>query len=111
MFVPSDPLLRPVGAAIDESGNYGPVVVPEGDLTITVDNRNLAPRQPRGDIPLPKQLNPEARAKITANRGKTPTPAAENPRYTKIPSRYYLAESSDLTFKMECAAIKSTTLN
>lgn len=100
-FCPTDPSLKSVAAAIDESGNYGPVAVPAGEVLISVDNRKFAPRQ-HGVTALPDDLAVESRQKMLAQRAKAPAPSvSSNPRYTPIPSRYYSIDFSKLSFKME----------
>jgi hypothetical protein len=99
-LVSPEPGTPSVIAQIDESGNYGPVQVPVGEIMVSVDNRTLAPRAPRGAIPLPKTVNPEIRAKMAANRGTAAAPPL-NPNYTPIPERYYLGETAGLNFRVE----------
>jgi hypothetical protein len=95
-FVPVASGVNSLSAEIDESGNFGPLVMPAGEVMISVDNRTLAPRAPRAAIPLPKNTNPEVQAKMMARGGGAAPPP--NPRYVPIPTRYHAVETSDLKY-------------
>lgn len=97
IFVPTAPGTKNAFAMIDESGNYGPLVVAAGEVMIGVDNRGLAPHQSAGGggPPAPKGASSDLRAKMAARKASPPPPP--NPNYTPIPEKYYQAETSGLT--------------
>jgi hypothetical protein len=109
-FRPADPRENSVSAELDERGNYE-AVLPAGEVTITVDNRELEPRGGAHASRLPSALpfTPDVRAKLS--NGKPPEPAEPKPadatskqahgRYVKIPERYHMAETSGLQFVVE----------
>jgi hypothetical protein len=93
-FIPTEPGANSVTAEIDQSGHFGPVVLPAGEVMVTVDNRTLAPKPAKAPIPLPKGLSAEARAKINVGREAGPAPRP-NPNYVLIPTRYHMAETCE----------------
>lgn len=103
-FRPGDPRQNAVSAEIDERGNFQ-AVLPAGEVSICIDNRELEP-PPRLIAAVPPGLSPEfqkALASSKVSRIEPPTPAAaaqEQPagRYVKIPERYYTIEDSQLKF-------------
>jgi hypothetical protein len=109
-FVSSQPGTSTIFAKIDESGNYGPVDLPLGEIQVAVDNRSLAPPPPRGNVDPTahmKRLSPELR-KMRADTVKQQTAApqpegvpAQSGNYVKIPDRYYQIESSNIRFSVE----------
>jgi hypothetical protein len=97
--------LNPVVATIDESGDYGPVSLPVGGVSVCIDNRYLAPPPPRqrfDPTTTIKGLSPELRNKMRGgDAGNQPAPA-QSQNYIKIPERYHMVESSDdLKFNVE----------
>src|SRR4051812_31024161 len=99
-FVPTNSRFGVVSVELDESGNFGPVVLPAGEMIVSVDNRKFAPPPPSrgGSVALPPGLSPGFRANM---RPSSPRPQpAQDPtvaaRYVKIPERYYQGESSGL---------------
>jgi hypothetical protein len=103
-----DPRQNSCCADLDQHGNYE-AVLPVGEVLISVDNRELEPRDPRGGgIPKDLPLSPEARKALGGGKPDNPPPksgenAPEKPsgRYVKIPSRYYEVETSDLRLQVE----------
>lgn len=96
VFVPAAPGVNNVAAQIDEFGNFGPVVLPVGEVSVCVDNRSLAPQpQGRGPIPVPKGASPEIRAKMASRGAAAGPPPPPNPRYKPIPLRYHVIETAD----------------
>jgi hypothetical protein len=107
-FLPADPTRNSVGAELDEQGNYE-AVLPAGEVKVSVDNRELEPRGPK-DAGLPKDINlpsdiKKLLASAKADKAPPPSPAqaADKPagRYVPIPAKYYLAETSGLTFTVK----------
>jgi hypothetical protein len=105
-FRPADPRQNSVSAEIDEQGNYQ-VVLPVGEVMVSVDNQELAPRSPPGGPLALPGLSAEAQEKLRSAREAAPPapdPGSGRPRpsgrYVPIPERYLLAESSGLEFKV-----------
>lgn len=105
MFRPTDATENSVSAELDEQGQFT-VVLPAGDVVVSVDNRELKPREAlRG--PMPATLPPEIRAKLTGGLPAPPSAAAPPPvigpsgRYVPIPERYYNGETADLKFTVK----------
>jgi hypothetical protein len=100
VFVPAASGVNNVAAQIDESGNFGPILLPVGEVMVSVDNRSLAPPpQIHASVTIPKGASPELRAKMAA-RNASPAPSVPpNPRYRPIPVRYQMIETAeDLKF-------------
>ena len=102
MFRPADPRGELVTVVVDESGRYS-ATVPAGEVFVSVDNRELAPRvlhRTRGPAILPKGLTTEAREKLGRAGATSPASTVECDRrpgrYVRIPDRYYLPETSGL---------------
>jgi hypothetical protein len=96
-FRPADPAANSVSAELDEQGRYQ-VMLPVGEVAVSIDNREFRPKAARGPIELPG-MDPELRAKLAPN----PAPAIVVPneksgRYLPIAERYYNADSSGLGF-------------
>jgi hypothetical protein len=104
-FAPADGRSANVSAEIDEAGNFTPVVLPVGEVIVSVDNRKYAPPPPRGGpITLPAGLSAEARGKMSGGGPRPPTDASaerRSSRYVEIPARYYAAETSDLRLTIQ----------
>lgn len=109
MFRPADPGANAITAELDEQGRFS-VSLPYGEVSVGVDNRELAPRTrgPAPDVPL--NLPPEVRAKIgggTHGGSGSTTPGSS--RYVEIPSKYYNAETSGLKFTVKAVEQMETT--
>jgi hypothetical protein len=93
---------------LDEQGRFS-VVLPAGDVRISVDNRELEPRQPIHMSPAQLNLPPEVKDKLGSGgnapaqpRPPSPTAGGANTsRYIKIPERYYDAAKSGLNIKVQ----------
>jgi hypothetical protein len=99
-FRPADPRQNTVSAELDAQGNFT-VVLPLGDVLVSVDNREWEPRGPV-DTELPKDLKlpPEAKkhfSAVKADRTSDKSPG----KYVLIPSKYYGAETSGLRFTVQ----------
>jgi hypothetical protein len=99
-FVPSNNRFGVVTVELDETGNYGPIVLPAGETIVSVDNRKYAPPPPRGGpVAPPPGLSPAFRSRMSAPAPRSepaPNPAVAA-RYVRIPERYYQSETSGLT--------------
>jgi hypothetical protein len=113
MFRPADPATNAVTAVLDADGRYS-VVLPVGEVTVSVDNRNLEPRPVlTGGVPAGIPLPPEVRAKLGSGKAApapAPDPAVESDdlparrpsgRYVLIPEKYYMLETTDLKFTVK----------
>jgi hypothetical protein len=103
-FRPADSSKNAVPVELDAEGNFS-VNLPAGEVTVTIDNREWAPRPAGyGGVPpgLPN-LSPEAKGKIGAPR--MPREGETRPgrpgKYVRIPDKYYEAETSSLKFTVE----------
>ena len=109
-FRPEDPSQNTISADIDEQGNYQ-VMLPVGEVQISVDNRELEPvNNEGGGVPLALTplLSPEAKKHLGGkqpDRSPSTSPAnlPEKPRgrYVEIPSKYYDIETSGLKFTVQ----------
>jgi hypothetical protein len=106
-FRPADPTQNAVSAELDKQGNYE-VVLPVGEVMVSVDNRELEPRGPRNaGLPKDIKLTPEITKLIGSAKADNASPPAPDKaekasgKYVPIPSKYYLAETSGLTFKVQ----------
>jgi len=110
-FRPADPKENSVTAELDTDGRFS-VILPAGEVLVSIDNRELEPRQAGGIPSLPSGL-PIA-ADVRAKIAKGPPPKAPEPdaksgddvrvpkgRYLPIPEKYYLAETSELKFTIK----------
>jgi hypothetical protein len=102
-FRPADPRANSVSAELDEKGHYS-VVLPAGEVKVSIDNRNLQERTPvGGGLPPNLPLKDDVRKALTGGN-PTPSPPKEgnapkpSGRYVPIPARYYTVESSGLRF-------------
>jgi hypothetical protein len=105
MFLPGDPKRNSVTAVLDGEGRFS-VVLPAGNVRVSVDNRELEPQPPMRVST--SQLNLPASVKQAVGGSPNPPPAAPprtsgagSGRYVKIPDRYYDAATSGLDFKVE----------
>jgi hypothetical protein len=105
-FRPAEPKQNTVSAALDQQGNYQ-VVLPSGMVKVSVDNRELEPRAPRGAV-VPSDLPPEVKKLLTGGkRDQSPSKSSENAaakttgRYVEIPHKYYDTETSGLAFTVQ----------
>ncbi len=103
LFRPANPRLNSVTVEIDEQGNYQ-AVVPAGDVKVSVDNRELEPRNARDAGPAPA-LPADLLKKMGAVKPDTPPPEApadapDRPsgRYVPIPEKYSDTAKSGLGF-------------
>jgi hypothetical protein len=102
-FQPADPRQNAVSVELDDQGRYA-AELPAGDVAVSIDNRELEPRSPQtGGIPA--GLPPDLRDKIRKAGGTASPPRPEGApkssgKYVAIPSRYYAAETSGLTFRV-----------
>jgi hypothetical protein len=108
MFIPADPKKNSMSVLMDEQGNYE-VVLPAGEVKVSVDNRQLAPHPRMATV---AQLNlPADVKKLVMAKGAPPPPPPDDPgnlavgqqvgRYVKIPDKYYDAATSGLGFKVQ----------
>jgi hypothetical protein len=101
-FRPADPRQNSVSAELDEQGNYE-VVLPAGEVEVSVDNRELEPSGLLGG-PLPPGLPPDVRKALGGAGTDKPgpkSPVKPSRRYVRIPDRYYITETSGLRFTVE----------
>jgi hypothetical protein len=107
-FMPADPKASIIAVTLDGQGRFS-AVLPAGDVQVSIDNRELEPRQPIHISPNQLSLPPEVKSKLGSG-GKAPEqPPAPSPnaggansgRYIKIPDRYYDAAASGLSFKVQ----------
>jgi hypothetical protein len=109
-FRPADTKENSISAAVDEQGNYS-TVLPAGEVQISIDNRELRPRDPASHG-IPRNLPPkvqQALEKALKETPKKPAEAAVNPRprptmpgkYVEIPRRYYDITTSSLQFTVQ----------
>jgi hypothetical protein len=114
-FRPADPKQNSVSAELDEQGNFS-VILPSGEVSVLIDNRELAPRPAWtfSGVPPGLKLPPEVVAKLGSAKGKAepppeidPTKTADAPRpkssgrYLRIPEKYHDLEQSGLKFTVE----------
>jgi hypothetical protein len=97
-FRPADAKANAVPALIGEDGSYE-ATVPVGEVTISVDNRELQPPDRSGGVRpgLPPGIKlPDGAAKAAA---EAPTAGGTKlaGHYVAIPDKYYRAETSGLT--------------
>jgi len=110
LFRPADPALNAVTVELDAEGGYS-AVLPTGDVTVSIDNRDLEPKPVfGGGVPANIPLPPEVRAKLGKAKAATPAPPPDKPvesadaprrpsgRYVPIPEKYYMLETSGLKF-------------
>ena len=113
LFRPADPQQNAVPVTLDEEGRYS-AVLPTGEVTVSVDNRDREPRASfGGGVPAGIPLTPEARAKLGKGKAAAPAPPPDKPvesadaasepsgRYVRIPEKYYMAETTDLKFTVK----------
>ena len=111
-FRPADGRQNSVTAELDGEGRYS-ATLPTGEVTVTIDNRELEPRSnipslPAG-IPLSRggavpRLDPERRpAPARRKEWRIPGRMLRRPsgRYMPIPPKYYEAETSGLKFTVK----------
>ncbi len=104
-FRPADPRQNAVGAPLDEEGRYA-VVLPVGEVRVSIDNRHLYPRPnpgrgPAADLPLTPQLRKTLRSARPAQGPPASAAAAPSPppgRYVPLPYKYLDPEKSGLQF-------------
>lgn len=112
-FRPDDPTANSISAELDREGRYS-VELPAGPCRVAVDNRQYEPLpKPGGGIPSGISLPAEVLAKLKqappseAAPEIDPTTTADAPvaresgLYVKLPEKYYLVETSGLTFEVE----------
>jgi hypothetical protein len=110
---PADPRQNAVSATLDEEGRYS-AVLPTGEVTVSIDNRDLEPRPSfGGGIPAGIPLSAEARSKLGKAKAAAPAAPPDKPiesaddprqpsgRYVPIPEKYYMAETSGLKFTVK----------
>ena len=99
--------MNSVSAELDEQGHYS-AVLPVGDVTVSVDNREWEPQPALGVGPLPPGLPPDVRKKAVGGGGekKPDGKVKASPKYLKIPERYYDIETSDLKFTVPRGDLK-----
>jgi hypothetical protein len=105
-FRPADPKRNSVFADLDEQGHYE-AVLPAGEVQVSVDNRELEPREaaPRTQF-LPEGLSPEVRKQLRGAAPPSQAPPEKSPnapekmpgKYVPIPDKYYTIEKSGLKF-------------
>jgi hypothetical protein len=103
-FRPADPRQNSVSAELDEQGAYQ-VVLPTGEVKVSVDNREWEPPPAAITGRMPPGLPPDVQKALGGGRPDQPPPKPpENAprrstgRYVKIPDRYYAIETSGLQF-------------
>jgi len=109
MFLPGNPKHNSITATLDQNGAFS-VVLPAGDVRVSVDNRDLEPRQPIHLSPAQLNLPAGVKQSVISKLGNPPPapPAASGDgtggrsgRYIKIPDKYYDAATSGLDFKVQ----------
>lgn len=96
-FRPADPAANSVSVEINEQGQYQ-AMLPVGEVMVSIDNRELQPRPARGPIALPG-MAPDVQSKLATEITRPiVVPNERSGRYVPIASRYYTAETSQLTF-------------
>ncbi len=95
-FLPSDSRQNPVSSLIDAEGHYD-VILPAGEVTIIVDNRELKPVTQGPPPELPGGIRPPGKAE-EVKAPVEPKTAQGNMKgtYVPIPERYSVAEKSEL---------------
>jgi hypothetical protein len=107
-FVPSAADRNHALATLDEQGNFE-AVVPGGEVQVSVDNRQLQPREPpfRGMPPgVPggvAQKIAEAKRQAAPKTAGTANMASQKipGKYVEIPARYYDIKTSNLKFTVQ----------
>jgi hypothetical protein len=112
-FRPADPKQNTVSADLDADGNFPPVALPTGEVTVSIDNREFEPQPAMGSgvpagISLPPEIARKIGAKATgpapevdpAKTADPPRPRGTGARYLRIPEKYYDTASSGLTFQV-----------
>jgi hypothetical protein len=109
-FRPADGRFNSVTVELDKDGNFPAVPLPAGEVHVSIDNRELAPADPFGEVSLNVPLTPEAqknldvKKKKTARSEKKKRPAKRSDRYVAIPEKYHQAETSGLSFTVKRGA-------
>jgi hypothetical protein len=101
-FFPTAPGERAVTAELDEEGNYE-VVLPAGEVKISVDNRGLeeTPGTGGGGVSLNVPITPDVKKHLGNPKQGRPQPNRPPGKYRKIPDKYYLIETSGVTYTVE----------
>jgi hypothetical protein len=107
-FRPADPRQNSVAALLNAEGCFE-AMLPLGKVQVSVDNRELAPRVPRGGgVPKAIPLSPEVKKLIAAGKHPNlpPKSADSNPEtvagnYRKIPNRYHDVQTSGLELNVQ----------
>ncbi len=110
---PSDPKQNTLSAQIDREGNYS-MEIPAGEVKLAIDNREFEPLPKAGagipsGIALPadvvKKLGGQPQPQPTEPVDPSTTADApvvrETDRYIKIPDKYYLVETSGLSYTVK----------
>jgi hypothetical protein len=101
-FRPADARKNAVTAELDQEGTYR-ATLPSGEVTVTIDNRELAPTSDISDAAtLNVPISAEAKKALgrTEKRvaGAARSGARRSERYVEIPVKYHEAETTDLKF-------------
>ena len=103
-FRPADPGQNSISAELDGQGNYQ-VVLPAGEVSVSVDNRELEPPPPQGEVRLPIELPAEVKKKLIegakSGRPGPNSPESAGGKYVKIPTRYHAVETSELKYTLQ----------
>jgi len=118
-FRPADSRQNSVPAELDAEGKFS-VVLPAGEVTVSIDNRSLEPQPSFGTV-VPPGLSPEIAKKLGGKAKATegpvevdPTKTADPPptrrsgRYVPIPERYADTETSGLKFTVKGGGAEQT---
>jgi hypothetical protein len=110
LFYPTQEGQNPVRFVLDEQGTYE-VVLPAGEVKVSVDNQELKPHEQIHGIPLnvpPKarqaieqQLRESGKSKGVAGTTVTTVASKLPGKYVEIPKRYYSLEFSNLQFTVQ----------
>jgi hypothetical protein len=114
MFRPADSRQNAVSVELDAEGNYS-AILPEGEVTVLVDNRELEPQPSWGPVALPpglpadlgRKLGGKAKApdgpapEVDPSKTADAPPTRRSGRYVKIPDKYYTLETSGLKFTVK----------
>jgi hypothetical protein len=106
MFLPGDSKHNSVTASLDGEGRFS-VVLPAGNVRVSVDNRDLEPRPAirlsPGQLNIPDSVKQAVGAKAAnpPSAAQPKTSGANTARYVKIPDKYYDAAISGLDFKVQ----------
>jgi hypothetical protein len=102
-FRPIDTKYNAVAATLDEQGHFE-VILPVGEVQVSVDNRELQPRSAAAGG-IPADLPPQVKKSLGNVAPQDAPPPTDNPlavkprgRYVLLPPKYHTIENSGLQF-------------